>query len=80
MVANAEAVTALEADLNDTNIVVGGHTTQLSTVDTRIADGVASVETKWAYDSMVNINGVYKKSGFGLTTNYTSGNGTESSP
>lgn len=80
MVANAEAVTALEADLNNTNIVVGGHTTQLSTVDTRIADGVASVETKWAYNSIVNINGVYKKSGFGLTTNYTSGAGTQANP
>lgn len=80
MVANAEAVTTLEADLSDTNIVVGGHTTQLSTVNTRIADGVASVETKWAYNSVVNINGIYKKSGFGLTTNYTSGSGTEANP
>ena len=80
MVANASAVTELEADLASTNATVGGHTTQLSTVDTRIDNGMATVETKWAYDSIVNINGVYKKSGFGLTTNYTSGNGTEVDP
>lgn len=80
MVAESKAVTDLTASLNTTNGVVGGHTTQLSTVDTRIANGVASVETKWAYDSVVNINGVYKKSGFGLTTNYTSGSGTQADP
>lgn len=80
MVANAEAITTLQTNLNSTNTTVGGHTTQLNTVDTRIANGVAAVETKWAYNSVVNINGIYKKSGFGLTTNYTSGAGTQADP
>lgn len=80
MVASSQAITTLQTNLNSTNITVGGHTTQLNTVDTRIADGVASVETKWAYNSTVNINGIYKKSGFGLTTNYTSGTGTQANP
>lgn len=80
IVAGSEAITTLTANLSTTNTTVGGHTTQLNTVDTRIANGVGSVETKWAYNSLVNINGIYKKSGFGLTTNYTSGNGTEVDP
>lgn len=80
IVAGSEAITTLTANLATTNTTVGGHTTQLSTVDTRIANGVASVETKWAYNSTVNINGIYKKSGFGLSTNYTSGNGTQANP
>lgn len=80
IVASSEAITKLNANLEATDLKVGGHTEQLNTVDTRIANGVASVETKWAYNSNVNINGVWKKSGFGLSTNYTSGNGTESNP
>ena len=80
IVAGSEAITTLTANLSTTNTTVSGHTTQLNTVDTRISSGMASVETKWAYNSIVNINGVYKKSGFGLTTNYTSGNGTEANP
>ena len=80
IVAGSEAITTLTANLATTNTTVGGHTTQLNTVDTRIANGVASVETKWAYDSTVNIDGIYKKSGFGLSTNYTSGNGTQANP
>ena len=52
----------------------------INTVNTTIANGDASVETKWGYNSTVNINGVYKKSGFGLTTNYTSGSGTQANP
>lgn len=80
IVAGSEAITTLTANLSATNTTVGGHTTQLNTVDTRIANGVASVETKWAYNSVVNINGVYKKSGFGLATNYTSGDGTQANP
>ena len=80
IVAGSEAITTLTANLSAANTIVSGHTTQLNTVDTRIANGAAAVETKWAYNSVVNINGVYKKSGFGLTTNYTSGSGTEANP
>ena len=75
IVAGSEAITTLTANLATTNTTVGGHTTQLNTVDTRIANGVASVETKWAYNSVVNINGVSYSSGFGLATSLTSGSG-----
>ena len=75
IVAGSEAITTLTANLSATNTTVGGHTTQLNTVDTRIANGVASVETKWAYNSVVNINGASYQSGFGLATSLTSGSG-----
>ena len=48
-----------------------------NSLSTSIINGDVAVESKFAYNSIVNINGVYKKSGFGLTTNYTSGSGTE---
>ena len=75
IVASSEAITTLTSNLADTDFKVGGHTDQLSTVDARIADGVASVETKWAYNSTVKINGVSYSSGFGLATSLTSGSG-----
>lgn len=81
IVANAEAVTQLEADLNDgegTWLDADNQVTQ--SLNTSITNGMAEVESKWEYNSVIGINGVYKKSGFGLTTNYTSGSGTETSP
>ena len=75
IVAGSEAITTLTANLSTTNTTVSGHTTQLNTVDTRITNGVASVETKWAYNSVVNISGVNYQSGFGLATSLTSGSG-----
>lgn len=75
IVASSEAITKLTANLATTNTTVGGHAEQLNTVDTRIANGVASVETKWAYNSIVNINGTPYSSGFGLATSLTSGSG-----
>ena len=45
-----------------------------------IINGDVAVESKFAYNSLLNINGVYKKSGFGLTTNYISGAGTQANP
>ena len=47
---------------------------------TEITDEGARVESKFAYNSLLNINGIYKKSGFGLTTNYVSGSGTQVDP
>ena len=38
------------------------------------------MESKWAYNSVVNVNGVYRKSGFGLTANNFSGAGTKAKP
>ena len=81
IIANAEAITQLGVDIsNEAGLRASGDTTVTNTVKA-YADSVgAGVETKWAYNSTVNIGGVYKKSGFGLTTNYTSGNGTQANP
>lgn len=40
----------------------------------------ASVENKFAYNSVVALNGIYHISGFGLATTGTSGSGTETNP
>lgn len=81
IIANAEAITQLGVDIsNEAGLRAAGDTTVTNTVKA-YADSVgAGVESKWAYDSIVNIGGIYKKSGFGLTTNYTSGSGTQSDP
>ena len=75
--AGASTGTGLSAYLEDSNGVIGGADSQLNNTIKATAEGI---ESKFEYNSMVNINGVYKKSGFGLTTNYTSGNGTEANP
>lgn len=75
--AGASTNTGLSAYLegNDGNFGSAG-----SQINNDIKVTAEGVESKWAYNSTVNINGVYKKSGFGLTTNYTSGRGTEVDP
>ncbi len=75
--AGASTGTGLSAYLEDSNGNIGGADSQLANSIRITAEGV---ESKFAYNSIVNINGVYKKSGFGLTTNYTSGNGTKANP
>ena len=75
--AGAGTGTGLSAYLEDSNGTIGGADSQLANTIRVTAEGV---ENKFAYNSVVNINGVYKKSGFGLTTNYTSGNGTKVDP
>lgn len=75
--AGASTGTGLSAYLEDSNGNIGGADSQLANSIRVTAEGV---ESKFAYNSIVNINGVYKKSGFGLTTNYTSGTGTEANP
>lgn len=75
--AGASTGTGLSAYLEDSNGVIGGADSQLNNTIKVTAE---EIESKFAYNSVVNINGVYKKSGFGLTTNYTSGNGTEANP
>lgn len=75
--AGASTGTGLSAYLEASDGTIGGADSQLAN-DVRVtAEGV---ESKFAYNSVVNINGVYKKSGFGLSTNYTSGNGTQANP
>ena len=75
--AGASTGTGLSAYLEDSNGNIGGADSELANSIRVTAEGV---ESKFAYNSIVNINGVYKKSGFGLTTNYTSGSGTAASP
>ena len=73
----ASTGTGLSAYLESSDGTIGGADSQLAN-DVRVtAEGV---ESKFAYNSIVNINGTYKKSGFGLSTNYTSGNGTQANP
>jgi hypothetical protein len=68
----------LSAYLQASNGVIGGADSKVAN-DIRVtAEGV---ESKWAYDSVVNVNGVYRKSGFGLTANNNfSGAGTQANP
>lgn len=75
--AGASTGTGLSAYLEDSNGNIGGADSQLANSIRVTAEGV---ESKFAYNSIVNINGVYKKSGFGLTTNYVSGSGTQANP
>ena len=75
--AGASTGTGLSAYLEDSDGVIGGADSQLNNTIRVTAEGI---ESKWAYNSIVNIGGIYKKSGFGLTTNYTSGDGTEENP
>ena len=75
--AGASTGTGLSAYLEASDGTIGGADSQLANTIRVTAEGV---ESKWAYDSVVNINGVYRKSGFGLTTNNFSGNGTQANP
>lgn len=81
LIALASDVTNLSTELtNGTNTWSSADSTLENSLKTEITDEGARVESKFAYNSNVNINGVWKKSGFGLTTNYTSGSGTEVDP
>lgn len=81
LIALASDVTNLSTELtNGTNTWSSADSTLENSLKTEISDKGARVESKFAYNSVVGINGVYKKSGFGLTTNYISGNGTEANP
>lgn len=81
LVAQASDITALNTELsNGTSTWASADSNLENSLMTEITDEGARVESKFAYNSNVNINGVWKKSGFGLTTNYTSGAGTEANP
>ena len=78
--AGAGTGTGLSAYLESSDGTIGGADSQLANTIRVTSEGV---ESKWAYNSLVNINGVYKKSGFGLTTNYTNSgtaDGTKANP
>lgn len=73
--AGASTGTGLSAYLEASDGTIGGADSQLANTIRVTAEGV---ESKWAYNSIVNVNGVYSKSGFGLTA--FSGNGTQANP
>ena len=75
--AGASTGTGLSAYLEASDGTIGGADSQLANTIRVTAEGV---ESKWAYNSTVNINGVYRKSGFGLTANNFSGAGTQANP
>lgn len=75
--AGASTGTGLSAYLEASDGTIGGADSQLANTIRVTAEGV---ESKWAYNSIVNINGVYRKSGFGLTANNFSGGGTKANP
>lgn len=79
--AQATDITALTTELdNGTNTWAAADSQVTNSLTTKIENDVASVESKWEYNSVVGINGVYKRSGFGLTTNYSGGSGTKVDP
>ena len=73
--AGASTGTGLSAYLEASDGTIGGADSQLANTIRVTAEGV---ESKWAYNSIVNVNGVYSKSGFGLTA--FSGGGTQANP
>lgn len=70
IVANAQAITDLDATVNDpvTGTIASAVNSLEQSVNSSIVDGLASVESKFAYDSTLNINGNYYNSGFGLNS------------
>ena len=77
LVAGSKAFTDLHTSLGALGTTVSGHTGQLSTVDSRIVNGVATVDSKWQYNSNLIINGVSHNSGFGLSNSAGTGVGSE---
>ena len=77
LVAGSKAFTDLNTSLGALGTTVSGHTGQLSTVDSRISNGVATVDSKWQYNSNLVINGVSYNSGFGLSNSAGTGVGSE---
>ena len=76
IVANAEAITQLGVDIsNEAGLRASGDTSVTNTVKAYADTVGAGVETKWAYNSTVNINGTTYNSGFGLATSLTTGSG-----
>jgi hypothetical protein len=76
IIANADAITQLQADLtSEAGLRVSGDTAVENTVKA-YADSVgAGVETKWAYNSQIVIGAYTYSTGFGLATSATAGSG-----
>lgn len=81
VVANSTALTEIDAYLRDDSGNVGGATSSVEqSIDTKVLDGDLSVQSKWEYNSNINIGGVYYNSGFGLRALATGGDGSEGDP
>lgn len=81
LISQSNQITNLSTELNNgTNTWASADSNLENSLRTEITDEGSRVESKFAYNSNVNINGIWKKSGFGLTTNYVSGTGTQNDP
>lgn len=81
LISQSNQITNLNTELsNGTNTWASADSNLENSLRTEVTDEGARVESKFAYNSNVNINGVWKKSGFGLTSNYVSGSGTKADP
>ena len=67
----------MSAYLEASDGTIGGADSELANTIRVTAEGV---ESKFEYNSILNMNGTYYKSGFGLVTNATQGSGTEANP
>lgn len=73
--ANAESITNLSIDLETLNTDIFGATGLENTLRGEITAEGARVESKFAYNSSLNIGGVNYSSGFGLVSDMTGGVG-----
>lgn len=72
--ANASAITQLDTELsNGTNTWASADSILENSLTTKIENDTAEVESKFAYDSTLVINGVAYNSGFGIKSNGTTG-------
>lgn len=76
IVALASDVTTLSTELdNGTNTWAGADSTLENSLMTEISDEGARVESKFAYNNTLMLNGTSYSSGFGIATSLTSGSG-----
>jgi hypothetical protein len=80
VVAESKAVTDLTVDLEALDTSIYGATGLEQTLRGEITDEGARVESKFAYNSVLNLNGTYYNSGFGIDSVGTSGAGTIGDP
>ena len=74
LVARSKWAVELDGYIRDGSGTVGGaSSTLISTVDSKVANGVTTSQAKFAYNSNITINGMPYSSGFGLATNAIDG-------
>ena len=81
LIALSGSVTNLTTELTSgNNTWAKADSTLENTLRTEITDKTTKVENKFAYGSTIGVNGKYYSSGFGITSSYNSGSGTETDP